>query len=119
LIVGNVNNSTIDLYNKDVETLYRNNLIFLKQLSQKYYANFISLNLSEVNKVNALTEEFLTGCLMKKKNKSVNLKKTKIKETVKDQLIDKNIKDNVQPNNIHEEKVSSLRKYRIENCIIF
>lgn len=91
----------------------------MEQLSHTYNANFVLLNLGEVNKLNALTEEFVTGCLMKKKDKSINLKKTRTKEILKEQLINENNKDNAQPNIFHEEKVSSPKKYRIENCMIF
>lgn len=99
--------------------MYKNNVLYLEQLSERYHANLVFLNLSEVNKVNALTEEFITGCLMKKKKKFVNLKNPKKSDTVSEGLTDENLIDNSRVQNVVEGKDSSQKKNRIENCIIF
>lgn len=94
---------------------YQDNVLYLEKLSEKYHASLVFLNLGEVNKINSITEEFITGCLKKKKEKMINLKKSRINKgsTYTDQL------EKIHDSMSIDENNSSPKKNKIGNCLIF
>jgi signal recognition particle receptor subunit beta len=104
-----------NIENDNYSNSYQDNVLYLEKLSEKYHASLVFLNLSEVNKINSITEEFITGCLKKKKEKMINLKKSKINKgsSNTDQL------EKIQESMSIEENNSSPKKNKIGNCLIF
>ncbi len=64
-------------------------------------------------------EEFITECLIKEKEKFINLKKSNKKEINNERISDKNNPEETQEQYVIEEKVLSPKKNIIENCLIF
>lgn len=64
-------------------------------------------------------EEFITECLLKKKEKFANLNKSKINEKANEKISVKNYIEKAQEQDLIDDKSLSPEKYKIENCLIF
>ena len=88
-------------------------------MKEKYHTNLVYLNVSEVKNINAPTEEFITGCLIKKRDKFINLSKNNIKGKINEGNLEINYIGKAQKQADIEQKALSPKKNKIENCHIF
>lgn len=98
---------------------YKNNVLYLEKLSERTHVNLVFLDLSEIYNINPLAEEFITRCLIKKKEKLIDVKKRKTSDNIKGEIFKKTQSENKLDPIKSDDNSSSSKKNKNENCLIF